>query len=293
MDAVWFNGQTRYLGIAINGETELLPRVLVTAVPCALNASGVSQPIITKGLQLSQNRFVLGSEAQGESSFVMQLDNPNTPTARVALQGIHSAGNVFADLYINRGGGTVYTGPRFIVGSDSPGQSALDIAIVSADTEIQAIRSAGSAWGQVIINKNGGNVGIGTDNVEAKLTVNGTARMTVCQITSDRAAKVKFTPVSAREVLAKLVAVPISTWVYTNAPGIRHIGPVVQDFVAAFAVGEDDKHIATVDADGVALAAIQGLNQKVEEQGVALKSKDARIAELEQRLSAVESLLQK
>ena len=46
----------------------------------------------------------------------------------------------------------------------------------------------------------------------------------------------------------------------------------------------DDKHIATVDADGVALAAILGLNAKVEE-------KDARIAELERRLEKLERLV--
>ena len=33
----------------------------------------------------------------------------------------------------------------------------------------------------------------------------------------------------------------------------------------ALGLGHDDKHIATVDADGVALAAIQGLNLKLEE----------------------------
>ena len=289
VDAAWFNGETRYLGIALNGGTELSPRVLVTAMPYALNAQGVSQSIITKGPQLTQHRLVLGSEAQGDSSFVMQINNPNTPNATVALTGIHSAGNAFADLYINRGGGTVYTGPRFIVGSDSPGESALDIGIVQTDTEIQAIRTAGSAWGHVIINKNGGNVGIGTDNVEAKLTVNGTARMTVCQITSDRNAKARFTPVNTRDVLTKLAAVPIATWAYTNAPGIRHIGPVAQDFAAAFAVGEDEKHIATVDADGVALAAIQGLNQKLEEQ---LKKKDDMIHDLEKRLNLIERKLE-
>ena len=42
-------------------------------------------------------------------------------------------------------------------------------------------------------------------------------------------------------------------------------------FAAAFAVGEDDKHIATVDADGVALAAIQGLHELVTEQQSALR----------------------
>jgi hypothetical protein len=66
--------------------------------------------------------------------------------------------------------------------------------------------------------------------------------------------------------------------------GVRHIGPVAQDFHAAFNVGADDKHIATVDADGVALAAIQGLH-------ALLKEKDTRIASLEERLAALEKRL--
>ena len=111
---------------------------------------------------------------------------------------------------------------------------------------------------------------------------------------SDRQIKQDFTDVNPQAVLDKVAALSIQTWTYTNNAGVRHLGPVAQDFHAAFGLnGEDDKHIATVDADGVALAAIQGLNQKVEEQGAALKSKDARIAELEKRLSAIESLLQK
>ena len=111
---------------------------------------------------------------------------------------------------------------------------------------------------------------------------------------SDRQIKQDFTAVNPQDVLDKVAALSIQTWTYTNNAGVRHLGPVAQDFHAAFGLnGEDDKHIATVDADGVALAAIQGLNLKVEEQGAALKSKDARIAELEKRLSAIESLLQK
>jgi hypothetical protein len=63
---------------------------------------------------------------------------------------------------------------------------------------------------------------------------------------------------------------------------------VAQDFHAAFGVGDSDKTISTVDADGVALAAIQGLNQKLE---AAVKQKDVRIAELERRLAALEQLV--
>jgi hypothetical protein len=35
---------------------------------------------------------------------------------------------------------------------------------------------------------------------------------------------------------------------------------MAQDFYAAFKVGEDDKHITSIDEDGVALAAIKALH---------------------------------
>jgi len=81
---------------------------------------------------------------------------------------------------------------------------------------------------------------------------------------SDRNAKENFLPVQPREMLEKVVALPLSSWNYKADTATRHVGPVAQDFYAAFNVGTDEKHIATVDADGVALAAIQGLNEKVE-----------------------------
>lgn len=61
------------------------------------------------------------------------------------------------------------------------------------------------------------------------------------------------------------------------------MGPMAQDFYAAFGLGADDRHIVTVDESGVALAAIQALNAKVEEQ-------QREIADLRERLSAAESL---
>lgn len=76
---------------------------------------------------------------------------------------------------------------------------------------------------------------------------------------SDRCIKQDFTAVNSQTVLDKFAAMSIQTWTYTNDVRRRHLGPVAQDFHAAFGLnGEDDKHIASVDADGVALAAIQG-----------------------------------
>jgi hypothetical protein len=121
------------------------------------------------------------------------------------------------------------------------------------------------------------------------LTVNGTFVSY-----SDRNPKENFAAVSPREVLDKVTALPISRWNFKGDAATPHVGPMAQDLRAAFALGADDKHIATVDADGVALAEIQGLNQKLEAE---VKAKDARIATLEGRLAelerAVEGLVQK
>jgi len=61
---------------------------------------------------------------------------------------------------------------------------------------------------------------------------------------------------------------------------VPHIGPVAQDFYGAFQVGVDDKHISMVDADGVALAAIQGLNQKLERENAELRKELQEIKQL-------------
>jgi len=92
----------------------------------------------------------------------------------------------------------------------------------------------------------------------------GTAWTTI----SDRNAKKNVAVVDTAAVLEKLAAIQISKWNYnweadTNTP---HMGPMAQDFKAAFYPGRDDKSISTLEFDGVALAAIQGLNKKVEEQ---------------------------
>lgn len=77
---------------------------------------------------------------------------------------------------------------------------------------------------------------------------------------SDRNAKENFEAVDGAEVLARLNEVPILRWNYkTQEDSVRHIGPTSQDFMQAFGVGESDTGITSVDADGVALVAIQEL----------------------------------
>ena len=105
---------------------------------------------------------------------------------------------------------------------------------------------------------------------ESGADFNGPVSATSFANASDRNLKENFAPVNPREVLAKVAGLAVSRWNFKGDAVTSHVGPMAQDFHAAFGLGTDDRHIATVDADGVALAAIQGLNQKVDE-------KDARI----------------
>jgi hypothetical protein len=123
----------------------------------------------------------------------------------------------------------------------------------------------------------------GTGSAGATLAAGATA----WSVMSDRNAKKDFAAISPVDILNKLASMPITQWHYkweaTDTP--PHIGPMAQDFKAAFYPGTDDKTISTLEADGVELAAIQGLNQK-------LDAKDAEIQELKQSVAELKQLVQ-
>ena len=103
---------------------------------------------------------------------------------------------------------------------------------------------------------------------------------------SDRSLKDNFASISPRSVLDRVVQMPISQWsMKADSAGHKHIGPMAQDFYAAFGLGETDKYIAQGDAQGVALASIQGLYQMMQEK---LQQKDEEIHALEVELQALE-----
>ena len=72
-------------------------------------------------------------------------------------------------------------------------------------------------------------------------------------------------PVDGFAVLESLAALPISTWNYkSEPPTVRHLGPMAQDFMAAFGLGDDDRKINMVDANGVVMVAIQALHRRLQ-----------------------------
>jgi hypothetical protein len=112
-------------------------------------------------------------------------------------------------------------------------------------------------------------------------------------VVSDRATKENFTPVDKRAILNQLAEMPLTEYnLKSQDPSIRHLGPVAQDF-ALFGYGETDKGINMQDADGVALAAIQGLYEIVEEKNVQIATQQQEIAELAARLATLEELVKR
>jgi hypothetical protein len=70
------------------------------------------------------------------------------------------------------------------------------------------------------------------------------------------------------------------------------MGPMAQDFYAAFALGPDERHIAPLDANGVALAAAQELYQIARAQETQIAQLAQQNADLAARVAALEALVE-
>jgi hypothetical protein len=112
---------------------------------------------------------------------------------------------------------------------------------------------------------------------------------------SDRKRKTDIRDVDAHWILEQVAALPIQSWRYkVDHETVRHIGPMAQDFQASFGFGGDPKGIMSVDADGVALAAIQALYRmtvELERRTRQLEAQQQRLDNLEASLRALEARL--
>jgi Chaperone of endosialidase/Stigma-specific protein, Stig1 len=101
---------------------------------------------------------------------------------------------------------------------------------------------------------------------------------------SDRNVKRDIEPVDPQAVLEGVARLPVSTWSYKkDDPSVRHMGPMAQDLYAAFGLGDTDKAYSVVDAHGIALAAIQALYQRVEDQNGRIEKLEKENRELRRR----------
>jgi hypothetical protein len=102
---------------------------------------------------------------------------------------------------------------------------------------------------------------------------------------SDRNLKENFKDEDGEKVLMAIAKMPIQSWNYKSQDkSIRHLGPVAQDFYAAFKLGENDTTISTVDIDGINMLAIQALEKRTAE----LNNIKAELEDLKKKIIQLE-----
>jgi hypothetical protein len=118
--------------------------------------------------------------------------------------------------------------------------------------------------------------------IKGNLTANGTT------YTSSRSLKQNFSPIDSSAILSAVLNLAISQWNYKrDDPSIRHIGPMAEDFHAAFGLnGTSNDKISVADANGIALAAIQALHTELE-------TKTERLEQLENDIAALREMVKK
>ena len=108
------------------------------------------------------------------------------------------------------------------------------------------------------------------------------------ELATDREVVESLAPVEPREILEALVRIPIETWNYKfEDQSIRHIGPMAQDFYAAFGLGDSDEVIYHVDAIGICMSSIKGLYTLIQEQAEQITQLQE---ELDQQATQIEKL---
>ena len=238
--------------------------------------------------------------------------NNNTANGFVALyyntDGSYNTANGFDALYYNTNGSdNTANGYQALYSNTNGGQNTANGSWALAyNTSGSDNIALGYQAGYNFTGSESGNIDIGNPGVtgenntirigtsQTATYLSGTVYATSFSSTSDRNAKENFTVVNPREVLAKVASLPVTEWNYkTDSKDVQHIGPMAQDFQAAFRLnGTDDKHISVVDEGGVALAAIQGLNQKLNEKDTEIQDLKRQNDSLAKQLNHLESVVE-
>lgn len=162
-------------------------------------------------------------------------------------------------------------------------QSGTTFQITRADNGGNSNLSLGN--GTFVVTKNTGVEVLRAE--ETKLTIPGTL-----DSSSSRTVKDNIVSVDVEDILDTLSGLAIKKWNYiADGEGVKHIGPIAEDFYELFGLGTDEKHIASLDTSGIALAAIQALNADVKEKDMKLQQLEQQNSELSAKIAAIEAML--
>ena len=188
-----------------------------------------------------------------------------------------------APLHVSRSTGDILEGIRLT--NDNEGRIAIEntaqstkyiMGVNNTNPALFFISRAGGGGTILEVNKRLDAGGV------PSLSVKGSVQATNVVFSSSRSLKEDIRPLDPQEVLARVANLPVAEWRFKEGPeGVRHIGPMAEDFHDAFGLSPNRETISVTDTSGVALAAIQGLYQRIEEL-------EKQNATLTRRLQALE-----
>lgn len=212
---------------------------------------------------------VLGATSPTETTAMITLGTPGTETSFRVQNGSSPSGNGFFTVF-NSNSASVDTPALQIVTSGTSFSRSLALFRGKSDGSSLLPAHPLHVGDSTIANSGNG----------AHLTIGG-----AWTNGSSRLFKEGFSPIDSSAILDRVLSLPVLQWRYKGEDAALHLGPIAEDFKAAFGLGGDERYIGTVDADGVALAAIQGLNRKLEDENTKLRTS---LAALAKRLEALE-----
>ncbi|MBI2600974.1 hypothetical protein HYW42_03395 [Candidatus Daviesbacteria bacterium] len=252
----------------------------------------VSQNIPNYYWDNTNNRLGIGTSAPGSQLAIIGNVGIGTSGAGAALQvnggGLFGWGTASTAL---SSGAILGVNGNVGIGTTSP-------------TALLQVQGSGSMPSLLVTS--GGNIGIGTSVTSNPITVgtdgstgNGAYLSTGGTWTNGSSFEFKenFESLNNLDILSKIIELDISSWNYKLEPGIKHIGPVAEQFYSVFGLGNDNKHISTIDPAGIALLGIQGLSGQINDLRIRLNestpsaklSLEDKIASLEARIKNLES----
>jgi hypothetical protein len=198
-------------------------------------------------------------------------------------------------LHVEGGNGNgVYSFSNGISSSGVRGENTSGYGVSGSSTSSYGVYGYSDSGYGVYGNSNSGYAAY----FNGKVQVLGALTVSSCtgcaRLQSDQNLKANFSTVNPRLVLDRLSAIPIKSWNYqSDEPSIRHIGPMAQDFRAAFNLGVDDKHIDMIDAQGVTMAAIQGLYQMMQEKDRQIETLTHKVEQQQAQLNQVKRTIKR
>jgi hypothetical protein len=211
-----------------------------------------------------------------------------TSTSNYAVYAVSSTGNALYAQADSTGRWAIIgesSGGRGVYGYDASG--GYGVYGTSSDvTGVAGYTTTGSA----VFGEASTDYGF-AGNFQGNVIISKTLIVGATKYSSDKNLKTDVRQIDSKDLLGRVSHLPISSWTYKSDPQTRHIGPMAQDFHAAFGLdGSDETHISEVDIAGVSLAAIQELDNQIKARDAKLAQleaeSDAQIAELTAKLNA-------